>query len=37
MSADASEHEGRFWELAEPLLVQPAVTRSTKMDLHMPA
>jgi hypothetical protein len=30
---DVSEHEERFWELAELFLVQPAVTRSTMMGL----
>ena len=30
-SADASAREALFWELAQPLLAEPAVTRSTMM------
>jgi len=30
-SADSSPREALFWELAQPLLAEPAVTRSTMM------
>ena len=30
-SADSSHREALFWELAQPLLAEPAVTRSTMM------
>jgi len=33
VSADETAGEARFWELAEPLLAQPGIERSTMMGL----